>query len=151
MHNKSKKNLCGAFIQATIQGNITCANEKPCSVHEKKENHGECKYWQPTLNAYKDWKERFLKKFPVFIAYKVKQQAQDYSGAMIDVAGELEHCEKEFQDFISTELLAAEQRGAQRERERIAEMIEGMIFTHNPKEQDDNDKQLCDLLEKIKE
>lgn len=27
---------CGAFIQATIMGNITCANEIPCKTHQNK-------------------------------------------------------------------------------------------------------------------
>lgn len=32
---KIKKKLCGALIQATILGDIRCANEKPCPTHNQ--------------------------------------------------------------------------------------------------------------------
>lgn len=31
-----KKKLCGAFIQSTVVGDITCANKKPCPTHGNK-------------------------------------------------------------------------------------------------------------------
>lgn len=33
-----KKDTCGAFIQATVLGDITCMEFLPCKIHSKKED-----------------------------------------------------------------------------------------------------------------
>jgi len=65
-----KKNLCGVIIQHTIAGPITCANKKPCWIHDKETMKKEIKIkdvlnreLELKNNPQESWEERYCKKF----------------------------------------------------------------------------------------
>lgn len=133
---KTNQEECGAVIQATIMGNITCANEKPCLRHqecqptEKKQecnckNNEVCQVFEGCFckcHRQPMWQEKFDKlTTDIHCEKAVNKALLKYFISQVEkdvIEREADKWEKMCQHMMKEAIKL--------ERQRIVELIEGM-------------------------